>query len=445
MTETVVAKEGWAKKREGFIKRWKTYWFSLRGSVLVCSKKPGCKEKIRIEIGRAEAIGTAPECRKQPAFKIHVPGKKVLYIVTNTKKENQEWIRALEQIKSQKETPHAVKISQADFDILRVIGRGTYGKVQLVKSHMDDKLYAMKTMSKRLLSEHEQIEQTLTERNVLLQVEHPFMVRAHCSFQSATKVFMILDYVPGGELFQRLREEGVFSESRTQLYAAEILLSLGYLHRMGLVYRDLKPENILVDADGHIRITDFGLVKPKMESSKSTTSTFCGTPEYVAPEMLVGKPYTKSVDWWSFGILVFEMLVGIPPFYNENTNAMYKSILYDDLTFPTSVSSVAQDLITRLLNRNPWSRLGASDEDYKEIQRHHFFDGCNWDDISNKSVDPEWKPVLRAEADTSNFDREFTAEQPAVSLEDGSLIAETTQNAFAGFTCLPESILRHKS
>jgi len=198
---------------------------------------------------------------------------------------------------------------------------------------------------------------------------------------------MVLDYVPGGELFGRLKEEGSFSEQRVRLYAAEILVGLGHLHSLKYVYRDLKPENILVDSDGHLKLTDFGLVKTKMETD-STTSTFCGTPEYIAPEMLQQQPYTKSVDWWSFGILVYEMLTGLPPFYDENVNKMYRMILSEPLTFPDSMSPEAQDLISQLLDRNPETRLGASANDYEDIKKHPFFAPLNWDKVLSKQYTP---------------------------------------------------------
>jgi serine/threonine protein kinase len=234
-------------------------------------------------------------------------------------------------------------------------------------------------------------------------------------------------------LFGRLKEEQQFSEPRTQLYAAEILLGLGHLHSRGFIYRDLKPENILVDRDGHLKLTDFGLVKPKMGERNATTETFCGTPEYIAPEMLQQKPYTKAVDWWSFGILVYEMLCGLPPFYDENTNRMYRAILHDQVNFPPSMSTFAQDLIIRLLERNPRERMGSGDEDYKEIQSHSFFSGLNWEDVFNRNIKPEWVPRIKDATDTSNFDEQFTQEDvkpPA----DEEPVSRTVQSAFNKFT-----------
>jgi serine/threonine protein kinase len=292
-------------------------------------------------------------------------------------------------------------------------------------------------MSKPLLMENDQIDQVLTERSVLLQTVHPFLVGAHFTFQSDTNIFLILDYVPGGELFGRLKSEKKFSESRTRLYAAEILLGLGHLHSLGMVYRDLKPENILVDRDGHLKLTDFGLVKSKMEDG-STTSTFCGTPEYIAPEILEEKPYTKAVDWWSFGILVYEMLVGIPPFYSENTNRLYRAILHDSIVFPEEISQRAKDFISKLLMKMPAARLGAGDDDQEEVMKHPFFSGYDWEDVMEKRIVPEWVPNIKTELDVSNFDREFTSEYSEALVEQG-FVPRAVQSAFAGFTCVNET------
>ncbi|KAH0785074.1 AGC family protein kinase [Histomonas meleagridis] len=286
----------------------------------------------------------------------------------------------------------------------------------------------------------ENIEQSLTEKNILFQLNHPFLVSAHYSFQTPQKIFIILDYIPGGELFSRLREEGRFSEERVRFYAAEILLGIGYLHKKGYVYRDLKPENILVDYNGHIKITDLGLAKGQMNSD-STTTTFCGTPEYIAPEMIQQIPYTRSVDWWSYGILLFEMISGLPPFYDENTKKMYHKILTEDIIFPPYFSDEAADLISKLLDRNPSTRLGSSENDAEDIKSHPFFNSINWDDVLNLKYTPEWIPVISSETDTSNFDEEFTKEDAVVSFEDESLIVNETQKAFDGFTCTKDDSL----
>jgi serine/threonine protein kinase len=431
-----VDKEGWGTKQGGHIKTWKKRWFVLRGSTLVYLTKPGGAEKGRISISEAGVVLRAPECKKQPAFKISFRGARTYYVVVANDGDATDWVTTLESVREKTAAPKTPKLVQlSDFEIVRTIGRGTYGMVQLVRNKKDGELYAMKSMSKSMLAQYEQIDQVLTERSVLLRTVHPFLVGAHFTFQSDSNIFLVLDYVPGGELFGRLKQEQRFSESRACLYAAEIMLGLGHLHELGFIYRDLKPENILVDRDGHLKLTDFGLVKPNMGDSSSTTATFCGTPEYIAPEMLNQSPYTKAVDWWSFGILVYEMIVGLPPFYDENTNRMYRSIMHDTVKFPPTMGANAEDLILKLLDRNPQTRLGAGPQDYHEIMEHPFFESLNWDDVRAKRTTPEWVPTIKDETDTSHFDETFTSEAAFAPEEDGGVNARV-QSAFDGFTAV---------
>jgi serine/threonine protein kinase len=319
-----------------------------------------------------------------------------------------------------------------DFEVIRLIGRGHFGAVHLARHRASGRLFAMKVMNKQTIADYEQIEQTMTERNLLLQMRHPFLVSAHFTFQTEATIFLVLDYVAGGELFSRLKQEHTFTESRARLYSAEILLALGHLHGLGFVYRDVKPENILIDSDGHIRLTDYGLAKA-LGLGNATTSTFCGTPEYLPPEMLRQQPYSKAVDWWAFGCLVYEMFTGVPPFYDENKNHMYYAIQHDDVSFDTEVPATARDLVVRLLDKDPRRRLGSGDDDYKEIQRHPFFADLDWEAVMKKEIQPEWKPQLTTDEDVSHFDAVYTA-QPVGPIEKQTRIDPLTQSAFTGFT-----------
>ncbi|CAI7792694.1 unnamed protein product [Closterium sp. NIES-53] len=240
------------------------------------------------------------------------------------------------------------------------------------------------------------------------EVRHPFLVPLRWALQSETRLFLILDFMPGGELFFHLKRERRFKDDRARLYAAELLLALGHLHSLGVIYRDLKPENILLDAQGHVRIADFGLAKEHI-ADNSSASTFCGTPEYLAPEVLGGKGHGRAVDWWSLGILLFEMVVGVPPFYDRNVNIMYNKIVNAPLVFPITVTNFyLRDLISKLLVREPSLRLGAGPTDAAEIMRHEFFRGMDWDRLYAREVPPPFVPSSKGMEDVSNFDKSFT-------------------------------------
>ena len=452
-------KSGWLNKQGGRIKSWKKRYFVLSGPIARYYSKPGDSQKGLIDLTEATQIAADNECKRQPAIKIVTP-KRTFLIQANAEADRQSWIEAFRNAKNSNSSSNALSaptqpasvkpqtsdsnqqtpISVDDFEYIRVLGRGTFGKVQLVKFKRDGQIYTMKSMKKEVLQEHEHVEQSIVERDIYIKTRHPFLVSAHYSFQTADSIFLILDYVPGGELFERLKQENKFEESRAKLYAAEIMLALGHLHSLKLIFRDLKPENILLDENGHVRLTDFGLVKTNMGADDSTT-TFCGTPEYIAPEMLQQKSYTKSVDWWSFGILLYEMLTGLPPFYDSNTSRMYQKILKDNLEIPSYISEEGADFIRKLLERDPQRRLGSSERDCEELKEHPFFKEYDWDAILAKRIEPQWKPIIKSETDTSNFDAQFTAERAGPSYANAGALNANTQSSFVGFTCTDPSAL----
>ena len=225
-----------------------------------------------------------------------------------------------------------------DFELLKVLGKGSFGKVMLVKKKDDpnETLYALKTLRKAALVKRNQLAHTATERTILQNIRSPFLVHLVFAFQTPDKLYMVLDYMAGGELFFWLKKDKRFSEDRCRLYTAEITLALESLHSMHIIYRALKPENILLDATGHIRLTDFGLSKGDVTGSgaEGGTKTFCGTPEYLAPEILENRGHGKAVDWWSLGTLLYEMMCGLPPYYDTNVQRMYHKILHAELKFP---------------------------------------------------------------------------------------------------------------
>jgi len=303
-----------------------------------------------------------------------------------------------------------IKVTADDFQLLKVIGKGSFGKVMQVKKKDTGKIYAMKVLQKEAIINRNQVIHTRSEKSILQQVQHPFIVGLHYAFQTRDKLYMILDYVNGGELFFHLKHEGKFSESRVKFYTAEISLALAHLHKLGIVYRDLKPENILLDCDGHIVITDFGLSKqmmvpPSGDTSEATTHTFCGTPEYLAPEVLRGQGHGTPVDWWSLGTLVYEMLTGLPPFYSANTNVMYQKILSSELRFPPEMSGDCRSFLSGLLERDPAKRMDGDD-----VMKHPWLSSIDWDKLFKKQIPAPWKPPVSSEADTTQIDRAFLAE-----------------------------------
>ncbi|KNZ59117.1 AGC/AKT protein kinase [Puccinia sorghi] len=309
------------------------------------------------------------------------------------------------------------------FELLQVIGKGSFGKVMQVRKKDTGRIYAMKTIRKAHIVSRSEVTHTLAERTVLGQVNNPFIVPLKFSFQNSQKLYLVLS-----------SKEGRFSEERSRLYAAELLCALEHLHAYDVIYRDLKPENILLDYTGHIALCDFGLCKLNMGESEKT-NTFCGTPEYLSPELLLGQGYSKSVDWWTLGVLIYEMLSGLPPYYDENVNEMYRKILYHPLRFGPEIQPQARSLLMGLLSRNPKQRLGSNGAE--EIKQHPFFSSIDWKRLMMKQYTPPFKPSVASAIDTSNFDSEFTSEAPMDSVVEDSHLSETVQQQFIGFTYNP--------
>ncbi|KAI1180632.1 serine/threonine-protein kinase sck1 [Nemania sp. FL0916] len=343
-----------------------------------------------------------------------------------------------------------------DFQILRLIGKGTFGQVYQVRKRDTNRIYAMKVLSKKVIVQKKEVAHTVGERNILVRTatsESPFIVGLKFSFQTQNDLFLVTDYMSGGELFWHLQKEGRFDEKRAKFYIAELILAIQHLHHNDIVYRDLKPENILLDANGHIALCDFGLSKANL-TKNDTTNTFCGTTEYLAPEVLLDESgYTKMVDFWSLGVLVFEMCCGWSPFYAEDTQQMYKNIAFGKVRFPRdTLSQEGRNFVKGLLNRNPKHRLGAI-EDAEELKRHPFFGDVDWTSLSKKLITPPFKPKLKSETDVSYFDPEFTnalnnngslnerAQQLAAGYAASTPLSPTTQANFKGFTFVDESAL----
>ncbi|KAG5373158.1 Serine/threonine-protein kinase YPK2/YKR2 [Yarrowia sp. C11] len=328
-------------------------------------------------------------------------------------------------------------LSMQSFELLKVLGKGTFGKVMMVRKKDTHQIYAIKSIYKHYIISTDEVAHTLAERTVLAQIRNPFIVPLKFSFQSPEKLYLGLAFVNGGELFYHLQRERFFDLNRARFYTAELLCALECLHDYNIVYRDLKPENILLDYMGHIVLCDFGLCKLNMTSDERT-NTRCGTPEYMSPEILLNKGYTKSVDWWTLGVLLYEMLTGLPPFYSDNHNKMYQRILKDPLRFPQGMDPTAVDIITGLLQREPSERLGAGGA--QEIKAHPFFKDIDWNRLLAKKYSAPFKPRVLDPTDTSNFDRDYTSMVPQDSFTNDYL-SDSVQKQFGGWTYLDQNVL----
>ncbi|XP_041650345.1 serine/threonine-protein kinase Sgk2b [Cheilinus undulatus] len=327
-------------------------------------------------------------------------------------------------------TETSLQMKPSDFDYIKVIGKGSFGKVLLAKHRKHGGYYAVKVLQKQMIVKRKEQRHVMVERSVLLKgLQHPFLVGLHFSFQTSNMLYFVLDYVNGGELFYHLQREGSFSEPRAAFYAAEMLMALGYLHSLDIVYRDLKPENILLDSKGHVMLTDFGLCKEGVTVG-GIMHTFCGTPEYLAPEVLQGQPYSPSVDWWGLGTVLFEMLYGMPPFYSHRKAEMFENILHAPLQLRSGVSEAACSLLEGLLERDVKKRLGC---DLIELQDHPFFASIDWDDLLARKIKPPFIPNVTGPCDVSYIDPEFTLLPVPASVNDRCQAGGTSE-AFPGFS-----------
>jgi serum/glucocorticoid-regulated kinase 2 len=328
--------------------------------------------------------------------------------------------------------PPPIKVNRKDFDELKLLGKGSYGKVLLVRKKDNQKLYAMKVLEKSLIKDEGQEEHTLVERFLLEKVVHPFIVSLHYAFQSKERLYLITEFMQGGDYFYLLRRHVKFPEDMMKFYICEIILALEYLHSHNCIYRDLKPENILLDRDGHVKITDLGLSKYfyRKEEANNIAYTICGTKDYLAPEVQLQSKdgYDKSIDWWSLGVLIYESLTGYSPFKAENCidfNNYLENLKIDDYFF---WSIEVRNLIKSLLQIDPKMRLGYNGSN--EVKEHPFFVDVDWNAVIGRKIDPPYKPHISDDLDLSHFERTFTEQN--IDFKNESF--KDDEDKFQGFT-----------
>ncbi|KAM7178460.1 protein kinase C theta type isoform 1-T5 [Macrochelys suwanniensis] len=323
-----------------------------------------------------------------------------------------------------------LKLTIDDFVLHKMLGKGSFGKVFLAELKNTDQFFAVKALKKDVVLMDDDIECTMVEKRVLsLAWEHPFLTHVYCTFQTKENLFFVMEYLNGGDLMFHIQSCHKFDTARATFYAAEIICGLQFLHSKGIIYRDLKLDNVLLDKDGHIKIADFGMCKENMfEDAK--TSTFCGTPDYIAPEILLGQKYNTAVDWWSFGVLLYEMLIGQSPFHGQDEEELFQSIRMDNPFYPRWLNKDAKDILVKLFVREPERRLGAKGN----IRQHAFFQEINWEVLEERAMEPPFKPRVKSASDCSNFDKEFLNEKPRLSCADRALINSMDQNMFSNFS-----------
>jgi len=291
-------------------------------------------------------------------------------------------------------------IKLQELKIIKTVGTGTFARVCLCHHRNTSSYYALKIMPIKELVRLKQVDHIKNERNILETTNHPFIIPLKWSHKDTNFIYFLFPYVCGGEMFTYLRHAGRFSPDATLFYASEIVAALDYLHSLSILYRDLKPENLLLDREGHIVLTDFGFAK----LVEDRTWTLCGTPDYLAPEIIQSKGHNRAVDWWALGILIYEMLAGYPPFFDETPFGTYEKILAGKLEWPRHIDSVAKDLIKKFLVQDRTKRLGNMKNGADDVKKHRWFKSIDWDDVLEKRMKPPIVPKVRSEWDTSNFE-----------------------------------------
>ncbi|MBA0868028.1 hypothetical protein Goshw_007689 [Gossypium schwendimanii] len=355
-----------------------------------------------------------------------------LELVEGARDEAQEELRKPSNDDVIPENPQGLVESQnqsvglKDFEVLKVVGQGAFGRVYQVRRNDTSDIYAMKVMRKDKIMEKNHAEYMKSERDILTKVDHPFIVQLRCSFQTKYRLYLVLDFVNGGHLFFQLYRQGLFREDLARIYTAEIVSAVSHLHSNGIMHRDLKPENILLDAEGHVMLTDFGLAKEFNENTRS--NSMCGTLEYMSPEIVLGKGHDKAADWWSVGILLYEMLTGKPPFSGGNRQKIQDKIIKEKIKLPAFLSSEAHSI---LKGKDASKRLGSGQGGSEEIKRHKWFKSINWKKLEARQIRPSFLPEVAGNQCIANFEECWTN----MPVHDSPVASPTFgENPFKGFT-----------
>mgnify|MGYP001179919512 CR=1 FL=1 len=405
------------------------FYIVKSGHVDVSSTKDGTVNKFA-ELGPSDYFGEMALMNDEPR-KATVTASAHVVVMKLDKKTFKELApadmltREAERRKREMEKAQRPPILMKDLKLLSILGVGTFGRVKLVLHTIDsDRPYALKCMRKGQVIALKQVEHVMNEKKLLEACDHPFLLRLAATFQDDNELYMLLELALGGELFSVLRENNKFAEPQGCFYAACVQSAFAYMHDKSIVYRDLKPENLLFDSEGYLKVVDFGFAKQITDR----TWTLCGTPEYLAPEIITNKGHNLAVDWWAFGILIFEMLVSQPPFCADDPMDIYQKILRNRVTYPATVSKNARDLITKLLVSNPSQRLGSLKRGHREISSHAFFKTTDWTALVRKELKAPYVPTIKSPTDTSNFD-EYEDEGG----EDWTRFNDKSKNLFKGF------------
>ncbi|KAL4103056.1 hypothetical protein PRIC1_006793 [Phytophthora ramorum] len=293
-----------------------------------------------------------------------------------------------------------MEIPREELEVLQTLGRGAFGRVRLVRHAASNRAYALKCLIKSHIVENNLKEHVLNEKRVMLALDHPFILKLYTTFKDRTHLYFLVELALGGELFTYLRRRDHFEEPIARFYIASVVLVFQHMHSKSIVYRDLKPENILLDNEGFMKLADFGLAKLVTDR----TWTLCGTPDYLAPEIILNKGHDKAVDYWALGILIFELMTGSAPFYAQDPMQIYALIIQGNIKFPAYMGRASVDLVQKLLCQNPARRLGNMKHGIKDIINHRWFSSFQWESLRNKSMRPPIVPQVRDDFDTSNFE-----------------------------------------